>query len=153
MKDRRSMAGNSGSSAVIFVLGILILVLVSACGKKEVKVVSQDSKMAEEAFSVAEALRTAYVEKDFASVADRCSKDGFKDFMDSIKHFDSVELEFNPRWVEIDKTKVYLNIAWKGTWVVGKDTVSERGMAVLMLDERPLKLVKIVRGNPFRYPE
>jgi hypothetical protein len=153
MKDKRSMAENKGLSAVICVLGILILVLLSSCGKKEVKVVSQDSRVTEEAFSVAEALRTAYVEKDFASVADKCSKEGFKEFMDSIKHFDSVELEFDPRWVEIDKTKVYLNIAWKGRWVVGKDTVSERGMAVFMLEGRPLKLVKIVRGNPFEYPE
>jgi hypothetical protein len=153
MKDRRCMTVSSGASAGIFVIGILILVLLSSCGKKEVKVVSQDSRVTEEAFSVAEALRTAYVEKDFASVADKCSKEGFKEFMDSIKHFDSVELEFMPRWVEIDKTKVYLNIAWKGSWVVGKDTMSERGMAVFMLDGMPLKLVKIERGNPFEYPE
>ena len=147
------MTKNIGLVAGIFILSALILVPVSACGKKEVKPVSQDSKTAEEAFSVADALRTAYMQKDFASVADKCSKEGYKDFIDSIKHFDSADLEFTPRWVEIDKTKVYLNIAWKGTWVVGKDTVRERGMAVFLLDGMPLKLVKIERGNPFKYPE
>ena len=139
--------------ARLFMLGALMLVLASACGKKEVKPVSQDSKIAEEAFSVADALRSAYMKKDFASAADKCSKEGYKDFIDSIKHFDSADLEFTPRWVEIDKTKVYLNIAWKGTWVVGKDTMRERGMAVFLLDGMPLKLVKIERGNPFKYPE
>jgi hypothetical protein len=64
-----------------------------------------------------------------------------------------VELDFTPRWVEIEKSKVYLNVAWKGAWVVGKETVRERGMAVFLFEGTPLKLSKIVRGNPFKYPE
>ncbi len=138
----------------ICVTGIFVLLLIAGCGGKEAsKVQSQDSKISEEAFSVAEALRKAYVEKDFASVTDKCTKEAYKDFMDSIKFFDSVELVFTPRWVEIEKSKVYLNVAWKGSWFVGKDTVRERGMAVLLLEGTPLKLSKIVTGSPFKYPE
>lgn len=136
------------------ILGICIIFMISSCGgEKEVKQVSQDSRMSEEAFSIVEAMRTAYLKKDFASVADICTKEGYREFIGSVKHFDSADLEFTPRWVEIEKSKLYLNVAWKGNWVVGKDTTRERGMAVFLLEGTPLKLVKVVRGNPFRYPE
>ncbi len=140
--------------AIIYLTGMLVLFLIAGCGGKEAaKVQSQDSKISEEAFSIAEALRTAYAKKDFASVADRCTKEAYKDFIESIKFFDSVDLVFTPRWVEIEKSKVYLNVAWKGSWAIGKDTVRERGMAVLLFEGAPLKLSKIVRGSPFKYPE
>jgi hypothetical protein len=132
---------------------VLLAFMVSCGGKKEVKVVSRESAMAQEAFAVAEAVRDAYSRKDFTSITDRCTKEGYRDIIDSIRHFDSVDLDFTPRWVEIDKARVNLNIAWKGSWVVGKDTIRERGMAVFQLEGTPLKLSKIVRGNPFRYPE
>lgn len=154
MKDRTFGIGYSGHSAKIYLIGAIILFLLAACGGKEpVKQQSQDSKMSEEAFSITEALRTAYVNKDFASVADKCTKEAYKDFIDSIKFFDSVELVFTPRWVEIEKSKVYLNVAWRGSWVVGKNTIRERGMAVFLLEGVPLKLSKIERGDPFKYPE
>jgi hypothetical protein len=130
------------------------LLFMAGCGgKTEVKQVSQESRMAQDAFSVAEALRSAYTKKEFAAIADVSTKDSYKEIIDSIKFFDSVELDFAPRWVEIDKAKVYLNIAWKGAWVVGRDTVRERGMAVFQLEGTPLKLSKIMRGSPFKYPE
>lgn len=154
MKGRVFGTENAGSFLRIRVLAVFILVLIAACGGKEtVKQPSQDSKISEEAFSIAEALRTAYVEKNFSSVADKCTKEAYKDFIDSIKFFDSVELAFTPRWVEIEKSKVYLNISWRGNWVIGKDAARERGMAVLLFEGTPLKLSKIVRGNPFKYPE
>ncbi|MCL5023139.1 MAG: hypothetical protein M1497_07210 [Nitrospirae bacterium] len=140
--------------AKLCVLCAVLSVMATACGgKKEVKRESEESRTAQQAFAVAETLRTSYVQKDFGAVSESCSKEAYKAFMNSLKYFDSVELEFTPMWVEIDKTKVYLNVSWKGNWVVGKDTVSERGMAVFQLEGRPLKLTKIVRGSPFSYPE
>lgn len=134
-------------------LCVALLFLAACSGKKEVKAVSQESKIAQEAFSVAEELRSAYVEKKFAAIADVSTQDSYKEISDSIKFFDSVELEFVPRWVEIEKGKVFLNVAWKGAWVVGKDTVRERGMAVFQLEGTPLKLSSILRGSPFKYPQ
>jgi len=132
----------------------VLLVFIAACGgKKEIKTVSRESTMAQDAFAVAEAVRGAYARKDFTAITDKCTKEGYRDIIDSLRHFDSVDLTFTPRWVEIDKSKVYVNIAWKGTWVVGKDTIRERGMAVFQMEETPMKLSKIVRGNPFKYPE
>lgn len=132
----------------------LLLIFVAACGgKKEVKQVSQESKISQEAFSLAEKLCAAYVKKDFSTVQELSTSDGYGAFIKSIKHFDSVDLTFTPRWVEIEKSVVNLNVAWKGTWTVGEETVSERGMAVFLLEGKPLKLSRIIRGNPFKYPE
>jgi hypothetical protein len=140
--------------AVCCISCCVLLVFIAACGgKKEVKEVSRESTMAQEAFAIAEAVRDAYVRKEFAAVTDRCTKEGYRDIIDSIRYFDSVDLTFAPRWVEIDKSKVYVNIAWKGTWVVGKNTIRERGMTVFQMEGTPLQLSKIVRGNPFKYPE
>lgn len=132
---------------------VFVLVLVAGCGKSEVKQVSRESKISQEAFAVAEAIRASYVKRDFPGIAEKCTKDGYRDIVDSIKHFDSVSLEFIPRWVEIEGSKVYLNVSWKGVWKVGDDTTRERGMAVFRLEGKPLKLSKVIRGNPFQYPE
>jgi hypothetical protein len=139
---------------VLLVPLALTLIFVASCGgKKEVKQVSQESKLAQEAFSLAEKLRVAYEKRNFSAVQDLSTDDGFRDFTNSIRHFDSVDLSFTPRWVEIEKTTVYLNVSWKGTWTVGQESFTERGMGVFLLEGAPLKLGKIVRGNPFKYPE
>jgi len=153
-RRRHATEGQHRRLSLLLVPLALILISVAACGgKKEVKQVSQESKTAQEAFSLAEKLRVAYVDRNFSAVQDLSTADGFKDFMNSIRHFDSVDLSFTPRWVEIEKTTVYLNVSWKGTWIVGKESFVERGMAVFLLEGSPLKLGKIVRGDPFRYPE
>lgn len=132
----------------------IVLFVLSACGgKKEVKQVSMESKVAQEAISVIELIKGLYIKKDFPPIAERTTQEAYKDIIDSIKHFDSAELTFTPRYVEIDQSKVYLNIAWKGTWSVGKEFFRERGMAVFLLEGKPLRLSKILRGNPFKYPE
>ena len=136
------------------ILFVLLLVFIAACGgKKEVKEVSQASRVSQEAFSVVELLRTAYLKRDFTVIADHSTTEGYREIVDSLKHFDSADLTFTPRWVEMEKSKVYVNVAWQGSWKVGKDTFRERGMAVFLFESMPLKLAKIVRGNPFKYPE
>lgn len=132
----------------------VVLFILSACGgKKEVKQVSMESKVAQEAISVMESIKGLYIKKDLPPIAERATQEAYKDIIDSIKHFDSVELTFTPRYVEIDQSKVYLNIAWKGTWSVGGESFRERGMAVFLLEGKPLRLSRILRGNPFKYPE
>ncbi len=152
MEEART--GRMTLRAMVCVSGCLLMVLIASCGgKKEVKAVSRESAMAQDAFAVAESVRAAYTKKDYTAITDRCTKEGYRDIIDSIRYFDSVDLTFTPRWVEIDKAKVYVNIAWKGTWVVGRDTIRERGMTVFQMEGTPLKLSKILRGNPFKYPE
>ncbi len=139
------------SIAIFCVLAVAVL---PACGgKKEVKQVSVESKTSREAFAIAEGLRAAYSRREFSALQDFSTPDGYKAIINGLRHFDSVDLTFTPKWVEIEKSLVYLNVSWKGTWTVGGETSRERGMAVFLLEGRPLRLIKILRGSPFIYPE
>jgi len=44
-------------------------------------------------------------------------------------------------------------VAWKGIWTVGGEITRERGSAVFLLEGSPLKISKVLRGSPFKYPE
>lgn len=133
---------------------LAVFVLVAGCGgKKEVKTVSYESRIYQEAISVVEALRVAYLKKDFSAISEKATKQGYSEIMGSVRHFDSAELTFTPNWVSIEQPKVFLNASWKGSWTVGTETFRERGTAVFILEGKPLRLSRISRGNPFKYPE
>lgn len=135
------------------VLFLCILLMFVSCGKKEVKKESHESRIAKEAFALAETVKNAFLENDRTSLKEHATEEGYRDILANEKVFDSVELSFNPRWVEIENLKVYLNIAWTSTWTTSGRKVEERGMAVFVMDGRPLKVEKILRANPFIYPE
>jgi hypothetical protein len=137
---------------LIFIYLITILLLTS-CGKGEVKQVSQESKIAQEAFGIAETIRDAYIKNDRETLERSSTKDGYKELLAVIKNFDSAELIFTPTWVEIEDSKVSLSVSWKGTWTVRSKMTEERGLAIFLLEGRPLKLAKVLRENPFRQPE
>ncbi len=135
------------------VLLAVLLVLLSSCGGKEVKPVSPESKIALESFSVAESVRSAFIKNDLYALQNDSVNEGYRDLTANKRPYESVELDFTPRWVEINDDRVTLNVSWKSRWIVsGKDT-TDRGMAVFLLEGRPLKISKILRGNPFIFPE
>jgi len=125
------------------------MLLVSCGGKKEVKQISQESKSATEAFGVAETIKNAFVKKDLAIIQRNTTEAGFKYIMAGKKVFDSVEMTFTPRWVEIEGDQMLVNIAWKSTWTLSGRKTEERGMAVFVMEGNPLKVTKILRANPF----
>lgn len=143
---------------LLFLAGILLVFL--SCAKDEIKPPSVESDMALEAFSLAESMRSAYENKDFEGLAAYCTSSGYEEIRAAIKEFDSVELTFTPRLVEVknltdepEAFKVTLNVSWEGKWIL-KDTVKkERAMAVFELVGKPLKLNRILRGSPFKSPE
>jgi len=154
MREQRLRQRNIVTCLAASLPFVLLLALAAACGgKKEVKQVSQESRVAQESFSVVEELRIAYLKKDFTAIAGYCTTEGYREIVDSLKYFDSVDISFTPRWVEMEKSQVYVNVSWQGSWKVGKDTFRERGMAIFLFEGTPLKLANIVRGNPFKYPE
>lgn len=136
----------------LLVYAIIVFVFVASCGKGEVKKVSEDSKMATEAFSLAEKIREAYAKKDLSTIEKNSTREGFRTISSAFKPFDSVDLTFNPVWVEIEDNMVHLNISWKGRWQKNGKTTEERGMAVFVLKGRPLKVDNILRANPFSHP-
>jgi hypothetical protein len=131
----------------------LVLLFVWGCGKDEVKQVSQESKTAQEAFKVADILRNAYMHNDRVALEENSTKDGYRELINAIKSFETVDLTFTPRWVEIQDSEVHLTLSWKGRWSVRGKSTEERGVAIFVLEGKPLKLAKVLRENPFRQPE
>jgi len=136
---------------------ILLLVLVGAmlvsCGKKEVKPVSQESKMTLEAFALAETIKNAFIVKDDITLKKNSTESGYKDITANTRAYDSVEISFTPRWVDIENNKLDVNISWKSKWTVSGKSSDERGMAVFVMEGTPLKVSSILRSNPFVMPE
>jgi hypothetical protein len=141
---------NGMKRTVIF---LCIVAALFGCGKKEVKPESQESKIAQESFVLAETLKNAFIKNDKALLQNNTTEEGFKDVTSNKKTFDSIELTFTPRWVEIEDQQVTLNVSWKSAWTSGGKKTEDRGMAVFVMEGRPLKLSKILRANPFKYPE
>lgn len=137
----------------LIVLTLFVLIFLISCGKSEIKQVTDDSKTATEVFAQIGAIKDAYVKKDMKDIEGRTTRDGYRTIMGAMKNFDSVELTFNPAFVEIDGDTVNVNVSWKGAWKKDGKTIDERGMAVFILKGRPLKVHNILRANPFRYPE
>ena len=132
---------------------LLVGVMLVSCGKKEVKQVSPESKITQEAFALAETIKNAFVVKDNITLKKNSTEAGYKDITANTRSFDSVEISFTPRWVEMENNQLQLNISWKSSWVVSGKSTAERGMAVFVMEGTPLRVSKILRGNPFIRPE
>ena len=140
------------SISLLFAFLMFIFLMVS-CGKKEVKPVSEDSKIALEAFRLADTLKEGYIKNDGAILEKNSTKDGYKEIVEARKSFDSAELSFTPRWVEIEGSTVNLHVVWNGTWTARGKKIEDRGLAVFVMEGRPLKLARVLRANPFKQPE
>lgn len=139
--------------SVTYVVSLFLALLLISCGKDEVKQVSQESKTAQEAFKVADILRNAYIHNDRVALEENSTKDGYRELINAIKSFETVDLTFTPRWVEIQDSEVHLTLSWKGRWSVRGKSTEERGVAIFVLEGKPFKLAKVLRENPFRQPE
>lgn len=135
----------------VFLLAFIVLLF--SCGSKEVKPVSPESKISLEAFALAETIRAAFIKNDLFSLQNNSTPEGYKDITVNRRPFDGVELTFTPRWVEIEGGQTTLNVAWKSRWTASGKVFTDRGMAVFVLEGSPLKVSKVLRGNPFIFPE
>lgn len=137
----------------LFLTILFAAMFLFSCGKKEVKIASQESKTAEESFALAERIRDAFIRNDRDTLRKNATESGFKEITANKKTYESVELTFTPRWVEIDKDTVTLNVTWKGKWTSGGKKTEDRGMAVFVMEGMPLKLSGILSANPFTFPD
>ena len=153
MKGQTSVQNRSFRIAGYALRIVFVLLLLVSCGKKEVKPVSPESKLAKEAFRIAETLKQAYINKDKAALEENSTPDGYKELIGTIRYFDRADITFTPTWVDIKDSTVSLTISWKGTWTVGGKATEERGLAIFILEGQPLKLTSVQRENPFSQPE
>lgn len=138
---------------LLFLTLMSSFILFACSGSKDVRKSSEESKIAQEAFELAEKLRIAYEEKDMKSLEENSTGNGYRDLLAVMKKFDKASLNFTPTWVEIYDTKVLLSISWKGIWKMKEKDFEERGLAVFVLQGKPLKLEQVQRENLFRQPE
>jgi len=131
---------------------LFVGVLLVSCGKKEVKQVSQESKLTQEAFTLTETVKNAFMVKDNITLKKSSTEEGYRDITTNTREYERVELTFTPRWVDIEGNQLHLNISWKSTWVASGRSTEERGMAVFVMEGIPLKISKVLRGNPFVFP-
>jgi len=137
------------------VLLLTVLLFLPSCGgKKEVKkALTGDAAIANEAISLAESIKDAYLQKDKTAIKALCTKNGYLVLIGSIRDFDSAEIEFKPTRVDIEDNRVLLYLEWKGRWFLNGREFPDKGLAVFELKGSPLKLNDILRANPFRQPE
>lgn len=125
-----------------------------ACGsKKKVKQPSTEYLYTTESFNVVDSIRIAYQNKDYVGIRKYCSESAYRAIITSIRPFDKAEIEFTPVLVEIEDDVIKLYVSWNGKWKYLGTETEERGMASFLLKGKPLKVEKIIRGNPFKYPD
>lgn len=128
------------------------LVLLS-CSKKEVKPVTQEARATGEAFALVETIKSAFMKNDTNLLLANTTDEGYKAVTARKKSFEAIELDFTPRWVDMDGDRILVNISWKSSWITSGKRAEDRGMAVFVMEGRPLKVSRILRANPFAYPE
>jgi hypothetical protein len=141
-------------SPFLYILVLLLAfgILAGCSGNK--KKPTEDSIIAMEALSTVDELRSAYESKKFSEMARHLSTETYRKVTGNLKSFESVELGFTTRWIEInrDGDLVDMLVMWQGKWETGKGTVEKDGSVQFILKGKPLKIVKIKRLSPFRQP-
>jgi uncharacterized protein YcfL len=132
---------------------LLAVAMLVACGKKEVKQVSPESRTALEAFALAETVKAAFMNKDDITLKNSSTEEGYRHITANFRAYDRVDLTFTPRWVEIEGERLNVNISWKSTWIASGKSTEDRGMAVFVMQGTPLRIAGILRANPFIHPE
>ncbi|GBE05370.1 hypothetical protein BMS3Abin10_00996 [bacterium BMS3Abin10] len=134
--------------AVLFMLIFLVL----GCAKEKVKP-SADSLMTQNVLGVLESIKHAYEKKDGIVIEKRLAPALSKDILDGFT-FETAELTFNPRMVKINAdSDVTVKLIWRGTWVVGGESLKGRGIGTLTFNGKTLELMKIEGNDPFRTPK
>lgn len=135
------------ASTVLIILSFIFL----SCGGKDKVKPSADSLLATEAIKSINIIKIAYQEKN---------KDILQNHLDSViaesvlkeLFFDKAELSFTPRMVQIDASIVMVNLNWQGTWLVKGNSLKNRGVAVLLFEGSPMKLIRVDGDSPFHIP-
>jgi hypothetical protein len=136
------------------ILSLMLVALLFGCAGEK-KIPTAESVFAVQAYDIAEGLRAAYVSKNFSGMSKFCSKEVYESIRKEIKKFDTVELEFDPQWMEAGQKNdaATMRIIWKGTWTVKGQITQKTGRLILTLSGSPLKVTSIQWGNPFKQPD
>ncbi|MBF0336774.1 MAG: hypothetical protein HQL05_02990 [Nitrospirae bacterium] len=131
---------------------IMLLFVLLSCGKDEVKITPDESKIAASVMNVIDQIRQLYQGHAKAELKELSTPEGYMGYLSATKDFDTASLTFTPKWVNVKDSTVEINVAWKGVWRKGDDVVNEQGICIFVMTRQPIKLLQILRENPFNYP-
>ncbi|MBF0343443.1 MAG: hypothetical protein HQL06_04345 [Nitrospirae bacterium] len=134
------------------VLVLLLFVLLS-CGKDEVKVTPEESKITASAIDVVEKIRQLYQSRDKAGLKTLTTPEAYLGHFSATKDFDTASLKFKPQWVDVKDSTIHVNVVWTGVWKKGGGITNEKGICTFVLLRQPVKLTQILRESPFIYPD
>ncbi|MBF0318137.1 MAG: hypothetical protein HQL04_08165 [Nitrospirae bacterium] len=134
------------------VLLVLLIVLLS-CGKGEVKVTPEESRIAGSAMEVIEQIRQLYQGNAKSALKELSTPEGYLGHLSATKDFDTASLAFTSKWVDVKDSTIEVNVAWKGSWKKGDSVSNEKGLCTFVLTRQPMKLTRILGENPFNYPQ
>lgn len=133
------------------VLISLIIFMSLGCADKSMKP-SADSQSATEAFNIISTIKTAYEEKDKATLQNHLGTLLAEHTINDLI-FEKAGLTITPRMVTITDDSLKVNIMWSGSWWLAKDKKLEnRGVADLVFHKGSMKLTYIDGDNPFLVP-
>jgi thioredoxin-related protein len=133
---------------------LIVLVSMAACSSDEKRGPSEDVVMTKDAFELIENARQEYVAKDIKGMQKYYTENAYKAMVRDVKRFESVELKFTPRWVDINpKGEIQVQVAWEGTWHLGEDLKDERdGIVTFTITGKPYKISGQQMTSPFAQP-
>ncbi len=137
----------------VVIILVCVLALAAGCSKKQVKPVPEGAVYFKNANKVIQALRSGYIAKDAAIIKSVSTDKGYNEIVPNLGKFDSAELTFAIKWVDVSTRDVTVNVQWEGVWAKGGKKDSRRGMAVFELTGQPLKFNTVLTGSPFIYPQ
>ena len=107
-----------------------------------------------EIMDLVNSLRNAYSSKNFSGMSRFCTEGVYEQLKAGLKRFDSVELEFTPRWVEIDREGSYAEmlVGWKGVWKTGEESIEKEGTVFFAFVGKPFSITVVERLSPFSQP-
>jgi hypothetical protein len=138
----------------VFLLALLTLVL-SSCATEEKRGPSEDVLLTDRALEVVEHVRAVYARGDVKAMKPLFTEEGYSRMVRDVKKFESVELEFTPRWVEIKADgAVHVQVVWEGTWDLGDNWVEVRdGMVTFVLEPGKWLIRDLKLTSPFGQPD
>ncbi len=138
----------------LLIIFLLFTIIFFGCSKKEVKKTPEEGITARNAINFVERLKSVYMNNNEGSL------EPFVESTDVLARYFSfsmkpIKLDFIPRWIEIEGSRIDVYISWRGVYPVNQKEVELRGFALfILLKEEGGKdsfvLKKILRENPFK---
>jgi len=135
--------------AFLFIL--ILLITSTGCAVKEEVKLSEESVTARNAISAVDAIKDAFIKKDRAAIQEKVESGLSYEILNGLT-FDSADMSFTVRMINISSLKVMVHLNWHGTWITGGSEARDRGVGIMVFNKDTMKLSQVDGDNPFHFP-